>query len=55
MKATIDERGTLTVSAETPLEAWALRAWSDRYQKPAEPQWSATTLLIVAQVEELPR
>jgi hypothetical protein len=27
MKATIDEKGVLTVASETPLESYALRKW----------------------------
>lgn len=33
MKARIDAEGTLTVEAETPLEAWALQNWEKHYGK----------------------
>ena len=29
MKATIDEKGLLMISPETPLEAFALKCWAD--------------------------
>lgn len=30
MKVSIDVRGLMTVTAETPTEAWALKNWSDQ-------------------------
>lgn len=33
MKASIDEHGVLTVAPETPLEAYAIRKWSDGYNQ----------------------
>lgn len=33
MKARIDAEGTLTVEAESPLEAWALQNWEKHYGK----------------------
>lgn len=53
MKATIDEKGCLTVQAETPLEAYALKKWSEEYQ-PQEPSGCKSTLLTVSSVEEKP-
>lgn len=35
MKVEIDQLGMMKVSAETPLEAYALQKWTDNYQKKA--------------------
>lgn len=36
MKAKIDEKGVLTIEAETPLETFALSSWWAQYAKPLE-------------------
>lgn len=33
MKVSLDETGCLKLSAETPLESYALRQWSDNYSE----------------------
>ena len=45
MKASIDERGCLSVAAETALESYALNAWWDGYDRSTGTQTS--TLMIV--------
>ena len=36
MKATINESGTLEVLAQSPLEAFALKKWSESFESGAE-------------------
>lgn len=36
MKATIDESGCLTVEAENPLEAYALKKWNEEFRPGTE-------------------
>lgn len=57
MKASINQDGVLTVEAETGIEAFALRVWSDRFFKlPGDPAGEPTaTLITVARVCEAPR
>ena len=52
MKATLDERGTLLVSAETPIEAFALKRWSqDYFQTHLDQSYCPVGLMIQASVE----
>lgn len=44
MKASIDETGTLFVTAETPLESYALKTWFSGYNRPAGEQTSALSV-----------
>lgn len=53
MKATIDEKGCLTVQAETPLEAYALKKWMDEFQ-PQEPSGCKSTLMVISSTKEPP-
>lgn len=46
MKATINEKGCLTVEAETPLEAYALKKWVDEF-RPLDPSGCESTFLVV--------
>jgi hypothetical protein len=57
VKADISETGMLTVSAETPLEAYALRQWikanSTRPTDPFEPSmWQVRDLLVKGHCDE---
>lgn len=50
MKAEIDEKGVLTVTAETPLERYALKQWSDSQLvviKEGEGMMSTANILFV--------
>lgn len=53
MKCEIDDTGLMRVSAETPLEAWALRCWVDAASVLVEDQtrreamyWRGSKLLV---------
>jgi len=47
MKASIDANGTLTVAAETELEAYALTKWSDDHMSKDEEAAKRARLLLL--------
>lgn len=52
MKTEIDERGTLTIKAETPLESYALARWHEGWDMPSGEQKS--TLCIYVPMRDMP-
>lgn len=52
MKAEIDERGCLTIKAETPLESYALARWHEGWDAP--PGQQRSLLMIDVPVRDIP-
>lgn len=59
MKVSLDARGLMTVKAETPTEAWALKNWADQAlikvddtQRMLKTHWRSDMLLIDASEPE---
>lgn len=40
MKAEIDHKGTLKLSPESSMEAYAMKQWSEKYKVVADPEFS---------------
>ena len=51
MKAELSENGTLTVSAETPLEAYALRRWAEE-NFPGDGTFKSDSFLVIHGAKE---
>jgi hypothetical protein len=58
MKAEINEKGTLVISAETPMESYALSRWWENYDLDPElaseqdKRWASSLCVVTSVMEE---